>query len=169
MTKQTKRRLLVVFSVIIFVSGILGRLFYYSTLEEIEKQTYVSRQTAYKVLKSISKEFIHQGKGIYIQNFGNELIKYNVYPDKDNIIFRYSVVYDSIQYEAIVTLSKDYEVLKEEYSIEEQTFEEYQKTSFMNKGILSTVYGAVIGFLLCGLISGIIEFVLTIKSIKFYE
>lgn len=92
--------------------------------------SYEIKKEKCELLKDIAKESIQEGVGINTKKIPSDKIQYRIYNDNENIIFYYYLRDDSTakhKYEATITMSNEYKILNEEYSIEMETLDEYIK------------------------------------------
>ncbi len=88
--------------------------------QEMIKQ-YETKKQKCKELKDIAK-VVQEGKGIDIKKIP-EGIQYRIYGSNENIIFYYCL---DNNYTATITLSKDCEILKTEYSTVVENYDDYK-------------------------------------------
>jgi len=142
-TKRFWKKAIIIFIVIILViAAVWGGavLIYNNHLKQDDEtllESYETKQEKCELLKSIPNDFIEEGKGINLQEIPDN-IRYEIKNQSDgNIQFYYYIEpetrSDSNTYKAWITLSKDYEVIEEDYGIELDNFETYkQKQEKMN-------------------------------------
>lgn len=119
--------------------------------EQEMMSNYETKKEKCELLKDIAKESIQEGVGIDTRKISNDEIQYRIYNDNENIIFYYYLQEDSItehRYNATITLSNEYRILEEEYSIETESLDEYIKSYNSESRILSVMYAVllVLGF-----------------------
>ncbi len=100
---------------------------------------YESEKQNVELLKEICKECIYGENTFKISSpileedegyINQESISYKIYGKDENIILYYEIkepLKRENKYYAIITLSKDFKILKEEYSTELENFETYRK------------------------------------------
>lgn len=92
--------------------------------------SYEAKKQKCELLRDIAEESVQEGIGIDTKKITNEKIKYHIYNDNENIIFYYYLQDNSTSeptYNATITLSNDYRILREDYSIELESFDEFSK------------------------------------------
>ena len=136
--------------------------------EQEMMSNYENKKEKCELLKDIAKESIQEGVGIDTRKISNDEVQYRIYNDNESIIFYYYLQEDSTtehRYNATITLSNEYRILEEEYSIEIESLDEYIKSYNSGNRFLSVMYAIllVLGFyfLLCILVI-IISFLLKI-------
>lgn len=154
--------------VCIIVSGeIIFNNYVYDESEIIN--SYEIQEEKCQLLKEISKDVIGRD-GIKIGDINGDEVQYRIYNDDENIIFYYYLKDASAssehQYEATITLSKEYDILNEEYSIETQEFEEYKESRVILYKIVSVCYGALFVIFCCLLILVVYILIKLIKNKK---
>lgn len=130
--------------------------------------SYESKKVKCEMLKIIAQESIQEGVGINLNKiskdailriveqkleisidyskFSNYDIQYNISNDGENIIFYYYLKNENTsgaKYDAKITLSKDYRILKEEYGIELESFDEYNEYNKHIDRDLSIIYSII--------------------------
>jgi hypothetical protein len=131
---------------VIVISNIM-----YEKLQNEQKMVsdYEKEKESCELLKNIAKETIKEGVGIDTRTISNDEIQYRIYNDNEKIIYYYYLIDESIKddstaepkYNATITLSNEYKILKEEYSDEIESLTEYSKSyTFMNR-LYAIIYG----------------------------
>lgn len=136
---------LVIISIALLTSGIAiaNVIFDVMQNEQEIKSNYEERKQKCEMLQEIASSTIQEGICINTGKISDDEIKYQIYNDNENIIFYYYFPDDlrsSPKYNATITLSKDYKILKEEYSIEIESFDEYVKMSTRSYKFLLVVF-----------------------------
>lgn len=105
------------------------------------QSSYDTKKQKIELLKEISKDCINEGVGINIPKelspileeekgyIDQESMSYEIYSKDENIIIYYRIKEPSereSRYNATITLSKDFKVLKEDYSIELEDLEDFE-------------------------------------------
>lgn len=109
--------------------------------------SYETKKEKCELLKDIASESIQEEIGIDTRKISNEEIQYRIYNDNESIIFYYYLQDDSTtehRYNATITLSNEYRILREEYSIEIESFDEYAKSYTRENRVLSIIYGILL-------------------------
>ncbi len=100
---------------------------------------YESKKQNVKLLKEICKECIYGENTFKISSpileedegyISKESVSYKIYSEGENIILYYEIkepLRNEKKYYATIILSKDFEILKEEYSTELENFETYKQ------------------------------------------
>lgn len=106
--------------------------------------SYETKKEKCELLKDIAKESIQEGIGIDTRNISSDEVQYRIYNDNESIIFYYYLQDASTtehRYNATITLSNEYRILKEEYSIEIESLDEYIKSYNSENRFLSVMCG----------------------------
>ena len=173
--KLTAKRWLIVLLVIVLVIGAYVQVYSRmpATDEKAIGEQYQEYLAKYDTMKNLSQLAIHQGKGIDIPELSKENLKYKIYNTDKNIIVEYEVNpkfgRDNFSFEAKLTLSKDYEILKEKYS-EAKELDEFKREYTLQQHMLALLLGiliVVILYLVACLCYGI--FHLTKHLFKLFE
>ena len=111
-------------------------------------ENYETKQEKCELIKSIPNDFIEEGKGINLQEIPDN-IRYEIKKQSNgNIQFYYYIETesssDSNPYKAWITLSKDYEVIEEEYGIELDDFETYKNYQNNANMFLAVLYAILV-------------------------
>lgn len=109
--------------------------------------SYAIKKEKCELLKDIAKESIQEGVGINTKKIPSDKIQYRIYNDNENIVFYYYLRDDSTakhKYEATITLSNEYKILDEEYSIEIETIDEYIKSYNVVNRFLSVMLSIIL-------------------------
>ena len=131
--------------IMIFLTIIVTEIVYNITLPddtEIEK-SYNEKKEKFQLLEDVANCTIEEGIGICTQNIPSDKIKYNIYTKKDNFVYYYYISDEETKYNAKITLSSDYEILDEEYSVTIQSFEEFSKVGLKNYKILVLIWVSI--------------------------
>lgn len=92
---------------------------------------YETKKEKCELLKDIAKETIQEGVCIDTRKISNNEVRYRIYNDNERILFYYYLQDGSTtdnSYNAVITLSNEYKILDEKYSVEIESFEEYVKS-----------------------------------------
>ena len=168
--KGKKRFIVKFFKILLFIifivavsilnNAIVNVIFGDMQNEQKIKRDYEEKKQKCEMLQEIANSTIQEGICIDIGKIPND-VEYRIENDDDNkkIIFYYYFPEDSRsspKYNATITLSKDYKILKEEYSIEIESFDEFLKNCNFNNKYLETLF-----FIFC-----FVEFYLLIYMFK---
>ena len=93
--------------------------------EDIHEQ-YQEKVDNCLLLQKVAEDCIEEEKEIHIENIPHDLVKYKIYNQNDNIVFEYSLK-NASSYDATITLSQDYKIIKEKYSAEPEDLEDYDE------------------------------------------
>ena len=154
------KRWLVVIGILSLILGLY--MLYDSRLPPTNDATLIEQHQQYlekyEAAKNLGKQVIQQGKGIDILRLSQENVDYEIRTVLKNIIVEYSVDSqfgkDNFSFDATLTLSKDCEILKEEYS-KAKEFEEYKREYIFRQRMLSllkavfTIVGLYVIVCLC--------------------
>lgn len=154
------KRWLVVIGILSLILGLY--MLYDSRLPPTNDATLTTQHQQYlekyETTKNLGKQVIQQGKGIDILRLSQENVEYEIRTVLKNIIVEYSVDpqfgKDNFSFDATLTLSKDCEILKEEYS-KAKEFEEYKREYIFRQHMLSllkavfTIVGLYVVACLC--------------------
>ncbi len=149
------KKFIIFFSVIVAVIGVIvsSKIAYsYMQNEEKMRSSYEDKKQKCELLKIIASESIAEGVGIDTKVIPSDEIQFCISNKDGNIIFYYCILDDSTEpkYYATITLTSNYKILKEDYSIEIESFDEYVKSYNDGNRVLSILYGILfIPFILC--------------------
>lgn len=124
--------------------------------EEKIRHSYEDKRQKCELLKSIASESITEGVGIDTKVIPSDEIQFHI-SNKDGSVIFYYCIFDAStsepKYYATITLTSDYRILKEDYSIEIESFDKYAKSYNNENKVLSVIYGIIsiscIYFLIC--------------------
>lgn len=147
-------RFIILFVIILTIVAIIissNVIFNHMQNEQEMISSYEDKKQKCELLKDIANESIQEKIGIDTRKISNDEIQYRIYNDNESIIFYYYLKDDSTsepRYNATITLSNEYRILQEEYSIEIESFDEYIKSYNRVNRLLSVMYATmyVIGF-----------------------
>ena len=174
--KFISKRFKVLFVIILtIVAVIISSKVLFNSMQSEQKMlnNYETKKQKCELLKDIANTSIQEGIGIDTRKISNDEIQYHIYNNNESIIFYYYLQDDSSkehEYNAEITLSNEYKILKEEYSIEIESFDEYVSScTFVNKllSVLYTLMAVLIFYLLICILIIIIFFLL--KILKRYS
>lgn len=166
--KGKKRFIVLLIAILTIVAIIISSMFIsnYMSNNQTIIMSYEAKKEKCELLRKVVDESVQEGIGIDTKKIPNEKIKYQIYNDNENIIFHYHLQDNSNSestYNATITLSNDYRILREDYSIELESFDEFsKKCNFIIKFtslLLSLVFVALFYFLAIVLKIGVSFFV----------
>jgi len=132
------------FLLIFIAVGVVAHIIYVNIVpKELKFQEgYEYKKQICDELRTVARNCIEEGKGINIQVLNEKEIKYNI-SNVDNNIRLYCYEEHAFDiYNATITLSSEFEILKEEYSLEED-YEIYKKSIKYRKKLESILYAIV--------------------------
>lgn len=150
--KFISKRFKVLFVIILtIVAVIISSKVLFNTMQSEQKMlnSYEMKKQKCELLKEIAHKSIQEGISIDTRKISNDEIQYSIYNNNERIIFYYYLQDDSTterRYNATITLSNEYKILKEEYSIEIESFDEYVKSHNSANRILSVLYALLFIF-----------------------
>ncbi len=155
----------------------------YERDESSIQSSYETEKQKIELLKEISENCIDEGIGISIQKdsspileedkgyINQESISYKIYSKDENIIIYYEIKEPSkteSKYNATITLSKEFEIINEDYSIKLEDLEDFktykQQVKHADK-ILIRYLSIVISLIIVFMIKIIIEIFLDIRTL----
>lgn len=149
-----KKRFIILFVIILTIVAVIissNVIFNHMQNDQEMISSYEEKKQKCELLKDIVNESIQEGVGIDTRKISNDEIQYRIYNDNESIIFYYYLPDDSRtgqhRYNATITLSNEYKILKEDYSIEIESFDEYVKTYNFGYRVISVVYALL--FIIC--------------------
>lgn len=155
----TLKRFIIIFVIILTVIGVIvSSNIIYNNMQNEEISSYEDKKQKCELLKSIASESITEGIGIDTKIIPSDEIRFRISNEEDSIIFYYYILDDSVSksqpyYNATITLTSDYKILKEDYSMEIESFDEYIKFHNKVNKFLSILYGILcvcfVGALIC--------------------
>ena len=157
--------LLAIFLSVVTVIGLSKIIFKEMQNEQEMMKNYESKKEKCQLLKDIGKESIQEGVGIDTRMIVNDEVQYQIYNDNNNIIFYYYLQDDSETYNATITLSNEYRIIKEEYSVEIESLDEYIKSYNSGNRFLSVMYGIIVVLLIYIVICVLILIIPILKQI----
>lgn len=133
------------------------------------QSNYEEKKEKYELLQATADVCIEEGKGINIDKIPSKNIRYDIHYNAENIVFSYYIQeehsYKKI-YNAVITLSKDYKILQETYSVEPENFETFRTNSQWLPQILSSLYAIVAVLLIYICILLFCIFIMKMKRLK---
>lgn len=127
-----KKKIIFAFFIIvidIYVFGFSKEITYNTFYNENRiSEAYEIREQNCKILKDVRNQAI-QNNSINLNTIDISQITYSIYSKDKNIIFYYYIIDDTSDkktYNATITLSKNFKVLEENYSLEEEPFDTYK-------------------------------------------
>lgn len=157
--REKKRFVLKLFIILLAISFsvvaviVLSKIIFGELQNEQEMMSnYETKKEKCELLKDIAKESIQEGVGIDTRKIPNDEVQYGVqyriYNDNENIIFYYSLQDDSTNehdlYNARITLSNEYKILEEEYSIEIESLDEYIESYNLESRYISVTLSIIL-------------------------
>lgn len=103
---------------------------------------YQIKKERCEFLRHVAEETVENGKGINTKKIPNDEIQYRIYNDEENVIFYYylkDVEASDNKYDAKITLSNEYSIIKEEYGIEIESLNEYIRLYKYGNKVISVV------------------------------
>ncbi len=148
------------------VTVIISSRIIFEKLQNEQKimNSYENKKEKCKLLKDIARESIQEGVSIDTRKIFNDKVRYNIYNDNESIYFYYYLQDDSTDqntYNATITLSNDYKILEEKYSIEIESLDEYIKSYSLGNKVFSILCGILI-LLACYFFICILVFIATL-------
>ena len=147
--KLIAKRWLIVLLIIVLILGAYTQVYSKmpATDEKAINEHYQEYLAKYDAMKSLSELAIHQGQGISIHQLSEENVKYQIYNTDKNIIVEYEVNpkfgRNTFSFNAKLTLSEDYEILKEKYS-EAKELDEFKREYTFQQHLLALLFGILI-------------------------
>lgn len=148
--------------------------------KNVYQEFYLEEISNCELLESVAKEVIIEGEGFAFDKIDTEKVGYEITPNGENIEFYYYLkdTYNdehSYTYRATITLSKDYEIIEEEYSRSKEYFgseQEYIEKRIENNNRMVPLLSILLGILLSIGIFGSIYLILELVAfliLKFKE
>ena len=159
-------------AVITFSNVIFNVIFDDMQNEQKIKSDYEEKKQKCEMLHEVADSTIQEGICIDIGKIPND-VDYQIKNDNENIIFYYYFPDDSRsspEYNATIQLSKDYKILKVEYSIEVESFDELsQNCKLKYKSLVvsfSSLAFCLIIYILKNIISSLLNMYKILKKFK---
>lgn len=137
--------------------------------EEVYKGYYQESVEKCELLESVAQDAIVEGQGFALDKIDTENIGYTITPNGETIEFYYYVIdtyADSLyEYNATITLSKNYEIIEEEYSKSIATLpseEEYVQNNIKSGNVTIPLMSICMGLMLAIGIIVIIRIAITV-------
>ena len=148
---------------ILFAIGVITNIIYDNIIgtDEISiQESYEIKKEKCELLRKIASDLIEEGKGINTKGITNinKDIKYKIYNDGYDIIFYYYIEEPNSSkhtYNALITLSNDYKILSEEYSVEVEDYETFKHTIQFTEKVISAMYALFIVAIIVLIILGV--------------
>lgn len=93
------------------------------------EQSYKERKESCELLKTVANDAIEEEKRINTEKIP-DTIKYEIEEKEGKIIFSYNIIdeeSEGIEYNAKITLDKDYQIIEEKYEPKLVSYEEYKQ------------------------------------------
>lgn len=118
------------------------------------QEGYAVKKAKCDLLRTIASDAIEEGKGIDIQQISSENIRYKIHNEGENVFFYYYIEEEysgESMYNAKITLSNDFKILKESYSIEIEDYEKYKCKLMIAEILLSVILAILSIVVVCGI------------------
>lgn len=168
---KAKKRFFIVFLIFLTVLMVVilnNTIFWTKTNQQELISKYQIKKEKCEMLKEVARETIQEGVGINLKKIPENGVQYDIHNSDDNkqIIFYYYLEDDpNREYNATITLSNEYKIINEEYSVELESFDEYVKTYKKLDKILSNIYSILLICTIYMVVLVIVVICVTIKTV----
>lgn len=159
----------IIFGTVLAVVILNNTIFRSKTNQKQLMSKYQIEKEKCEMLKEVARETIQEGEGINLNKISENGVQYNIHNSNDNkqIFFYYYLKDDTNRkYNATITLSSEYKIINEEYSVELESIDEYVKRYKKMDKVLSTIYSILSICTICMVGLFIVVICFTIKTVR---